>query len=334
MKIQIKTNLSTEAALKLGLTERGNLLVTPTSDELLALSDDDRQLLACYVASSDDARGAWQYGTVLHVTAAGWPGVVAGLAAKREVDTQKAEAAKRDEENRAKREIERAAERERGLRELTERLVVAEADPASLIVEGRVRSVEGDLSLYEIAPSQEIRERIGAVSKRAEAILAERKAEAIERAEAEPRAWCAEHGAALSLPLQRAAREGRRVRAELTKLVLDRVRNQITAIGDSLNVDGIGEIATSYNEQLRDGVPSEAAYRVLDACTAARDDITEAAVIPDLKIEIGPIARHDIAEHGTAQWRTGIEITVSHPWLDHDAGFVMLAEPLSQDDDE
>ena len=145
--------------------------------------------------------------------------------------------------------------------------------------------------------------------------------------EAEARAWIATGAATLPPELIRAAGEGRRVLAEITRVVRERVRQAV----EDLAPHGI---ASSHGEEPRDDVPSAEAYEILDLLTSSLKGLRAAALLPGAEIEIGAIARHDVNPSGAAVWRTGVEVTLSHAWLDEDYGWVVLAEPRAEDDED
>ena len=79
MKTQIRTTITVEAALAAGMTEHGELLVEPTTEQLEALAPEQRAALGPYAVRP---RGA-DYVRHLTVHGPGWAGIVAGLAAAR-----------------------------------------------------------------------------------------------------------------------------------------------------------------------------------------------------------------------------------------------------------
>jgi hypothetical protein len=76
MQIQIKTWLSTKAALLCGSTQAGEILVTPTAEQIMALSEADRVALAKHTVGAVPARS-------INVDRPGWDGLLAGLVAAR-----------------------------------------------------------------------------------------------------------------------------------------------------------------------------------------------------------------------------------------------------------
>ena len=90
-------------------------------------------------------------------------------------------------------------------------------------------------------------------------------------------------------------------------------------------LEPLGDLVTSYGDSPRGGVPSVKAYALLDALRAA--PIAEAALLPGVVVTIGEIERQDGAETGTAVWRTGIDATITHPWIAQIL-ITVLAEPL------
>lgn len=139
-----------------------------------------------------------------------------------------------------------------------------------------------------------------------------RAAAARERPETEARAWAAENGEAAlgSLPLQRAAREGKKVRSEISRLVEERVR---TAVAEAAGA--AGAVSEHYTWRERDNVPSDEAYHLYDQLCTRISSIVRAMALPSEDVEVGPIARIDIAMSGDEDWRTGVMVTCRHPWL-------------------
>lgn len=94
-KIQILTRIGAEHALAAGMTEHGEILVTPTAEEIGALTAEQRQALAPHVAGT--------MAKALSVTAPGWPGVLAGLeresADRREKEAENEQAIERERES-------------------------------------------------------------------------------------------------------------------------------------------------------------------------------------------------------------------------------------------
>lgn len=171
-----------------------------------------------------------------------------------------------------------------------------------------------------------------AAAARAAAAKAAAAKAAVAEAEASARTWVAEHGAPLSPELARAASEGRSVRSEITRLVSERVRAVVGAL-PGYSLDAI------YGSEPRLGVPSAAAYALYDAALAAAAAMRDAAALPGAGVEIGEIERLDVAPHGAAVYRTGITITVRHPWItDPPIELYRLCEPFalqnSDDDDD
>jgi hypothetical protein len=139
--------------------------------------------------------------------------------------------------------------------------------------------------------------------------------------------------AAVPANVVRAASEGRDTRkvwmAWAVKLV-DEIAHECSRVIAS--GDRFGN-ATSYGESERADVPTVEAYRALDLATGIAKTRCEGLLPLPFALTVGPIARHDIAPRGASVWRTGVEITVSCPWLDRTEGVVILAEPRDQGDD-
>jgi hypothetical protein len=170
-------------------------------------------------------------------------------------------------------------------------------------------------------------ERLNGERKKVNAALAE-------AAEHEPRLWLAEHGAALSPELSRAAREGRLVRNALYSSVEERVEDAVRAIDARLSRGDWAVLKETWATEERREVPSATAYELYDALMAGRDQIARSALLPHTVVTVGPISRFDVAPQGSAVWRTGVAVTVTHPWLAADIDLVMLCEPLDLDEDD
>ena len=93
-QLQIQTHLSPASALSHGVTEHGDLLVTPTAEELEALSAEQRDTLAKYVAP-ERAGDRFRHYSTLSVPRPGWAGVTEAL------EYQRAEEARTRQERQA-----------------------------------------------------------------------------------------------------------------------------------------------------------------------------------------------------------------------------------------
>lgn len=145
----------------------------------------------------------------------------------------------------------------------------------------------------------------------------------------EARLWAAEHAAArLGSPeLARAAREERDVHRTITARSDERVAMTLGSIA------GEGRVVETFGSEERKGVPSRDAYALMDFLTGKKDLIAAAAGLPGVSVSIGPVERLDVAPTGPAVWRTGIVVTVEHPWLTGYREFSVLAEPIDADGD-
>lgn len=180
--------------------------------------------------------------------------------------------------------------------------------------------------------------RLAALVDRIEAAKAAERAkfdaaeEAKVSAECDARIWCAEHAATVfdAPELARAAREKRKILSALREAVLAKFSLALATLAK----DGGWYIPEDlYDSSPREDVPSREAYAMFDALTAAKDRLARATGLPNAQITIGPIARHDVASHGT-RWRTGVRIEVEHPWLSGGIVDAILTEPVGKDDEE
>jgi hypothetical protein len=174
-------------------------------------------------------------------------------------------------------------------------------------------------------------------AKHVDAIRAERDArraaaKARAKANAEDlRAWAAEH--APEARIARAAREGRDVTSAIDALVSERVTEAL----EGCLANTPFAVVSTYDSQPRTDVPTAAAYELLDllATPAVRSAVLNACALPHAEVEVGPIMRFDVAESGSAVWRTGVRLTLRHPWLvDAHTQWSVLAEPLALGDDD
>lgn len=159
----------------------------------------------------------------------------------------------------------------------------------------------------------------------ARAIRAEaqrRRDAAHERPEVEARAWAAENGECVlgSLPLQRAATEGRRVRREIARLVEARVREYL---GASL-AGGAALLPEFYGSETRDDVPTAEAYALRDRLVSEAPGLSAAAALPGTQIGYSDVCRIDVKPTGSAEWRTGVIVKVQHPWLTEEIRLAVL----------
>jgi hypothetical protein len=168
------------------------------------------------------------------------------------------------------------------------------------------------------------------------ALEAEKAAKAAKAAAiaSEARRWAREYGRSLlgSPELQRAAGEDRNVLPRIRRLVAlaaeHAIEHAIAGLQDA-------RVVKTYATEDRDDVPSAEAYALLDTLTAARGSIAEASALPGAEVTIGPIERYDVAPRGDAVWRTGVRVTLSHPWFDDDdLEWAVLAEPFEQNDQD
>lgn len=148
-------------------------------------------------------------------------------------------------------------------------------------------------------------------------------------AEEARRAWVAENAEAklFDAGLARAARENRDIETALDRRVTARVEVVLFGI---LGTSKAGFTAETYGAEERTDVPSDAAYALLDLLSseATQSAIGRAAGLPNVKVEAGPINRYDVAPKGDPEWRTGVALTISHPWLvDGATSWSVLCEP-------
>lgn len=178
------------------------------------------------------------------------------------------------------------------------------------------------------------RDAVNAVEKAAREEREAHEAEAKRRFAAEVQDWAAEYGESrLGSPeLKRAARERRDVVSEVRRLARERVRAVTAECLDNVNAP-LGYIVDTYESQPRDGVPSREAYALVDAIKAALPYIARESGLPDAKAEVSDIMRHDVAPKGDAVWRTGVTVTVSHPWLANAIEVDVISEPLPEEEE-
>lgn len=156
-----------------------------------------------------------------------------------------------------------------------------------------------------------------------------RRDAARERPEVEARTWAAQYGeSALGyLPLQRAATEGRRVRGEITKLVEARIR---TALEVSPGSHGV-LLPDYYDKAERDDVPTAEAYTLRDILVADAPALARRAALPNTELEVSDVCRIDVAPRGGVDWRTGVIVTVDHPWLTKMLRFAIVCASEADD---
>jgi hypothetical protein len=180
-------------------------------------------------------------------------------------------------------------------------------------------------------------ERWNAVCAAAEGIAASRnEAERLDKAHriAECNAWLQANPSFVGLPnVTRAAQEGRDTRREVMKAARKAIDSALR--NAALSIPGLHVGQTSYEDKVRDGIPSKEAYQALDVASAVAETLNGFG--PGIAVKCGAIARHDIAPSGqSAEWRTGVEITFSHPWFDEfkPDGALLLSERPESDEDE
>lgn len=172
-----------------------------------------------------------------------------------------------------------------------------------------------------------------AAEKIKEVAQAARENEARRRFETEVQDWAAEHGETrLGSPeLKRAARERRDVVGEVRRLSKERIIAAVTEI-----VQSFGFVVYTYESKPREGVPSREAYALLDVLKSALLSTADAAGVPGAEASVSDILRHDVAPEGAAVWRTGVTVTVSHPWFSSaiEVDVTSEAPPEDEEDDE
>lgn len=148
-------------------------------------------------------------------------------------------------------------------------------------------------------------------SARADAARARSRAEQAARLH-ECELWLSEHAAVKlgDATLGRAAKEHRTgLAAALRKCVRRRVRAIVSSMSGF-------PCANWYGQEERSDVPTADTYALLDKLVADKSSaILEAVGLPQASVQL-TIHRLDRAPKGTAVWRTGILVTVSHPWLE------------------
>ena len=155
-------------------------------------------------------------------------------------------------------------------------------------------------------------------------------------AEDETRAWVVANGEVEELPdnLIRAAKEGRSVLAALSQHVEGVSTDVILQI--ALDVYPEAWLASqTYDTQARNDVPSSWWYAVHDALEAKVDEIArEGCAVPGATVKIGGFERFDVSS-GRVEWRTGVEVSITHPWLfeGNDFGTYVITEPKNTDEE-
>jgi hypothetical protein len=154
------------------------------------------------------------------------------------------------------------------------------------------------------------------------------EASAKEAARAAMREWAS---TCVELParIRRAASDGLDVYPAVKRHLGDSVRACLRYVAGALG----GDVVDTYSIECIDRVPSDEAYAIFDALTAAKDRIVAAAIVPGVTVTVGPFVRADIAEKGHAVWRSAVDVTVSHPWFG-DLGDHVLTEPVAPEEDD
>lgn len=136
--------------------------------------------------------------------------------------------------------------------------------------------------------------------------------------------------------VQRAHAEGRPIQSAAHQILATTIENvaleTLAKIRRRLSVHGV---AATYGDAAPfAGVPSERSYALLDALASAvptlRDQL---AVVPDLVVEVGPLARHDVAPSGSAVWRLGVELKLTSPLASESYVMLVDAPPVTEDEE-
>jgi hypothetical protein len=125
------------------------------------------------------------------------------------------------------------------------------------------------------------------------------------------RTW-AMSAAALPGNIRRAASEGRDVRVAVRRAIHER----ILAV---LEKQGLTTLRETREIEEDERVPTERAYEVLDLLSGdeMREDLTACAFgLPELRLS-SEFVRVRLP---TREWRSAVELEISHPWLADDAG--------------
>lgn len=321
-QIRIAVNVPIKAAIAAGRSSYGETTVALSDADIAAMSPEVR---AAIVDATERDGALCVYGRFISVAEATAAALVASI-----------------EEMCAARRA--AAEREAVAGE--ERIVAALARPLDAWIRGEHSGGEPSLlsqptgayvrygeredprMLARLAEAREHALPVAVAAWRSkEAERAAEKAAEAERAAVVPRernAWIVSRSD-LPANVRRAAGESRDTRVALSGIVRERVRTVLDTIGETV-VDEV------YATRERDDVPTDRAYAVLDALTAA--PLAVASMLPDVAVTIDPIARHDIdPRRGRTRYRTGIEVTIAHPWIDPQTWCVLCEYDEDEDED-
>lgn len=365
-QLKINVYLSSETALKNGHIEYGELSVAPTAEQLALLTDEQRAALAAYTYGSQRLHvpsPTWP-GVLEGLSAA--QEREAAKRAEREacVEGERAEYRRllalpalyapglplKEIRNvyppnygRGDPEAERlhAEVAERRSAERREKILSADTalgDPARHVSdEGLSNEANAVLKAAQVWRDRNfVTDPVPPIATEAlarlEALREARKQEEERRRESlecDARTWAAEHAtAALAAPeIQRAAREGRRVRNAITTAVEELLRDHVMHA-----IPEYASVVEVYDIQDRDDVPSREAYATLDAIRVASK--TWANQLPELEIADSGVCRIDVAAHGDPEWRTGVVVTASHPWFTETIEIAVISEPLNLDEDD
>ena len=207
----------------------------------------------------------------------------------------------------------------------------------------KARQAEAEALLATLLPAWEAEQAAKEAEEVAEKEAKEAKeaaeAERKERAKAALQTWA---GSSSVLPhrVRRAANEGMDVRSEVLRLARAGLRTAIENV-TRRTLDETGDIFVNwYNCRVREDVPSNEAYALFDALTAATPALAEAAMLPGAKVTVGPFVRVDVAPKGPDVWRSAVRVTLTHEWLKtgtltlHPLSEPLDYEPSNDNDDD
>lgn len=142
---------------------------------------------------------------------------------------------------------------------------------------------------------------------------------------AECRLWLTEYAAThLGNPrLARGAKEGRDCQAELERTLVHRVKAVL---------EQLGYVTDTYGERELNDLPTERGYALLDAIRAAKTELIAAAALPQAEISDAGVELRDVIASGGTDYREGVDVTVSHPWIDRITVSVLVEAPVYEGD--
>lgn len=124
-----------------------------------------------------------------------------------------------------------------------------------------------------------------------------------------------------------AAERGRDVRPVLEQWIMARLVALIVTVDGAHPLPftaDTGEDKPRRNDPTPRALDVEAAIRHLTAPGQVEPDRWR-ELLPGLDLEIGPLARHTIRVRGGLETRTGVRVTVRHPWLPREGAVSIVA---------